>query len=103
MAKKAKKTLKKAKRSSPGPKETTVRVDAVVRFVKRLDELQQLDEFLEIAKSSKAFVTLRGRSYHMVKSFVEQKQRGEEALQARRGVAAATGRVIDPCDGFKCF
>jgi hypothetical protein len=102
MAKKAKKAVKKPKRSPPRPKEKTVRVDAVVRFVKRLDELRHLDEFLKVAESSNAFITLRGRSYDMVKSFVEQKRQGGEALRAKHGVAARGG-VIDPCDGFECF
>ena len=101
--KKAKRPVKKAKRSSPSTKEKTVTLDVVVRFVKRLDELQQLDEFLQLAENSKAFVTLRGRSHDMVKSFVEQKRQGGDAARPERGIAATRARPIDPCNGFECF
>ena len=85
------------KYSLPNAKGKTVRVDAVVRFVKRLEELKYLDEFLEL----KAFIILRGRSYDAIKRFVQQKRKANETLVARRGVGAR--RVIDPCDGFECF
>src|SRR5262249_52089129 len=103
MAKKKKKVVKSAKRSQSRAKEKTVTVEAVVKFVKRLDELQHLDEFLELVQGSKAFVTLRGRSYDVVKRFVDQRRGGGETLQTRAAGAAESGR-IDPCpEGFRCF
>lgn len=108
MVKKAKeaktaKTAKKAVKKVSRAKGKTVTVEAVVRFVKTLDELQCLDEFLELAQGSKAFVTLRGRSYDVVKRFVEQKRQGSGTLVAR-GTATPRSVPIDPCpQGFKCF
>jgi hypothetical protein len=100
-AKKTTKAAKRAKRLTPKAKEKTVRVDAVVRFIKKLDELEQLDEFLTAAEMSKAFITLRGRSHDMVKNFVEQKRQLQPG--AERAGARTAARVIDPCDGFECF
>lgn len=97
MAKKA----KRAKRSPARAKGKTVTLDKVVLFVKRLHDLNQLDEFLEAVEGSKSFVTLRGRSHDRIKRFVEQKQAaatpGATALTAESG-------ALDPCPkGFRCF
>jgi hypothetical protein len=96
MAKKAKAPTT-AKRFPHRAKRKTVPVGTVVRFVKRLDELKYLDEFLSL----KAFVTLSGRSYDVIKRFVQEK-RDASILEAGHGVRARK-RVIDPCDGFECF
>jgi hypothetical protein len=110
MAKKAKKAKKTKKTAKAGPKEKTVRMEAVVRFVQRLEELNHLDEFLELVRGSKSFVTLRGRSHDVVKRFVEQKRAGATTSKPAGVVAKALasmgggGAPIDPCPkGFRCF
>ena len=107
-AKKAKKAAKTAKRLPARAKEKTVHMEAVVRFVQRLEELNHLDEFLALVRGSKAFVTLRGRSHDVVKRFVEQKRAGATSepagVVARALASVGGGAPIDPCpQGFRCF